>query len=88
MAKRKKVSHFGNYESPRQPYPAVSVIIPLYNAEKFIGACLKTFLAQTFKNFELIVADDGSTDSTRLINRNSIDLLHRLNGALPIWKNN
>ena len=47
-----------------KPYPAVSVVIPMYNREKYIGACLETFLAQTFKNFELIVVDDGSTDSS------------------------
>ena len=42
--------------------PAISVIIPLYNAEKYIGECLDSILAQTFKNFEVIVVDDCSTD--------------------------
>ena len=48
----------------RQPYPAISVIIPMYNAEKYIGACLDSILAQTFTDFEVIVVDDCSTDSS------------------------
>ena len=42
--------------------PAVSVIIPLFNAEKFIAECLESILVQTLKNFEVIVVDDCSTD--------------------------
>ena len=44
---------------------AVSVIIPLYNAEKYIGQCLLSVLASEFKNFEVIVVDDCSTDNSR-----------------------
>ena len=45
-------------------FPEVSVIVPLYNAEKYIAECLESLLAQTFKNFEVIVVDDCSTDSS------------------------
>ncbi|MBR1647259.1 MAG: glycosyltransferase family 2 protein [Selenomonadaceae bacterium] len=44
--------------------PAISVIIPMYNAEKFIGDCLESILNQTFQDFEVIVVDDCSTDSS------------------------
>ena len=41
-----------------------SVLVPVYNGEKFISACLNSVLAQTFPDFELIVCDDASTDGT------------------------
>ena len=47
--------------------PAVSVIIPMYNVEKYIGECLDSLLNQTFQAFEVIVVDDCSTDSSREI---------------------
>ena len=44
--------------------PAVSIVIPMYNAEKYIGECLDSILAQTFQDFEVIVVDDCSTDKS------------------------
>ena len=44
--------------------PTISVIIPLYNAEKYIAQCLGSILNQTFQDFEVIVVDDCSTDNS------------------------
>jgi glycosyltransferase involved in cell wall biosynthesis len=44
--------------------PAVSIIMPAYNVEPYIGDAIRSALAQTFTDFELIVVDDGSTDGT------------------------
>lgn len=52
----------------------VSVIIPVYNSEKYIKKCLDSVLNQSFKDIEIIVIDDGSTDNSReIINRYSDD---------------
>ena len=44
--------------------PAISVVIPMYNAEKYVGECLDSLLAQTFQDFEVIVVNDCSTDNS------------------------
>lgn len=61
--------------------PLVSVIIPCYNGEKFIGDTIKNVLNQTYKNWELIIVDDCSTDSSCEI------VEHYLNNKIRLIKN-
>ncbi len=42
----------------------MSIVIPMYNAEKYISECLESILDQTFQDFEVIVVDDASTDNS------------------------
>ena len=47
--------------------PTVSIIVPVYNAEKTIGRCVDSILSQQYTDFELLLVDDGSTDSSGAI---------------------
>lgn len=42
--------------------PIISVIVPVYNVEKYLSRCIDSILDQTFTNFELLLIDDGSND--------------------------
>ncbi|MGE4284436.1 MAG: glycosyltransferase family 2 protein [Clostridia bacterium] len=44
--------------------PKISIIVPVYNVEKYIGRCVESLLAQTYKNIEILLINDGSTDNS------------------------
>lgn len=51
-----------NMKQETKGSPAISVIVPIYNAEKTLRKCVDSLLAQTFQNFEILLIDDGSPD--------------------------
>lgn len=77
----------------RTKRPQLSIIVPVYNVEKFLDKCLSSILSQTFTEFELILVDDGSTDgSGEICNRyaesdNRIHVIHKKNGGLSSARN-
>lgn len=50
-----------------QKQPLISIIIPVYNVERYLPECLDSLLAQTYQNFELLCVNDGSSDSSQSI---------------------
>lgn len=44
--------------------PKLSIIVPMYNAENTVSECIESILNQEFREYELILVDDGSTDNT------------------------
>jgi glycosyltransferase involved in cell wall biosynthesis len=70
--------------------PTVSVVIPTYNAARYVGAAVDSVLGQTFRDVEILVVDDGSTDGTRaLLSRygTAIRYLRQENGGVSAARN-
>ena len=56
--------------APSSSPPVVSIVIPAYNAQAYLGDTLESALNQTYRSFEIIVVDDGSTDATAAVAEN------------------
>ena len=75
------------------PLDKLSIIVPVYNVEKYIEKCIQSLLNQTYKNIQIILIDDGSTDSSgkicdRYAEKDSrIKVIHKENGGLSSARN-
>jgi glycosyltransferase involved in cell wall biosynthesis len=70
--------------------PAVSVVIPTYNSAQYLAEAIDSVLAQTYKDFELLVVDDGSTDDTEELMRQygpPVHYLRKPNGGVSTARN-
>ena len=78
----------------KKTIPAVSIVVPMYNSEKYIGECLDSILAQTFKDYEVVIVDDCSTDKScdvvksympKFKGQSSLNLVHsdKNSGGIP-----
>lgn len=73
--------------------PVISIIIPVYNVEDYLHGCVDSILSQEFKNWEILLVDDGSTDSSSSIcdtyakNDLRIKVFHKKNGGVSSARN-
>lgn len=78
---------------PKNSKSKVSVIIPIYNIELYVRECVESVLAQSYRELEIILVDDGSTDSCPqlcdafLTRDDRIRVIHRQNGGLSAARN-
>ena len=73
--------------------PILSIIIPVYNVEKYFRRCLDSVMSQSFRDYELLLVDDGSSDSSGAIcdeyavRDERIRVFHKTNGGVSSARN-
>jgi glycosyltransferase involved in cell wall biosynthesis len=71
----------------------ISIIVPVYNTEKYLDQCIQSILSQTYTDFELLLIDDGSTDSSGAIcdryaeQDSRVRVFHKPNGGVSSARN-
>ncbi len=69
--------------------PKFSIIVPVYNTEKYLKRCLDSIKSQTFKDYEVIIVNDGSTDnSSNIISKYTYKVINQENQGLSMARNN
>ena len=73
--------------------PLVSIIVPIFNVEKYLSECIDSILSQTYENIEIILIDDGSTDKSAEIcdkyalKDKRVRVIHKINGGVSAARN-
>ena len=73
--------------------PLISIIVPTYNVEKYIRTCIESILAQTYRNVEVIIVNDGSTDqslaviSDLICSHHNVKVINQKNQGLSVARN-
>jgi glycosyltransferase involved in cell wall biosynthesis len=76
-----------------KPLPLISIIVPIYNIAEYASECIQSLINQTYKNIEIILVDDGSTDHSPAIcdefaeQDERIKVIHKRNGGLSDARN-
>jgi glycosyltransferase involved in cell wall biosynthesis len=72
---------FKKIENPPKEWPFVSIIVPMRNEEKNVVSCINSLASLNYKNFEIIIANDSSTDNTKSL---AVETIGRLSSKIPI----
>lgn len=73
--------------------PLISIIVPIYNVEKYIRTCIESILAQTYRNVEVIIVNDGSTDqslaviSDLICSHHNVKVINQKNQGVSVARN-